>query len=89
MNKIRPIILKTKHQTLPGNLGHLNAAFCPRCKHLLFSYYDKDFYEKRFHIVNWVNYCNKCGLWLDLDTWKDPNGTPDDNTYTEFIKNQM
>lgn len=89
MNKARPIILKTKRPTLAGNLGHLNAVFCPRCKHHIFSYYDKEFYEKTFKVWNGWNYCSKCGLLLDLDAWKDPNGTSDDNTYTEFIKNQM
>lgn len=78
-----PIIKKSKHPTKVGNLGYLNSIYCPRCGRLIFSYYDKDRDPDKnegykFYIWHEINFCARCGLWLNLDEWKNPDDTSRD-----------
>lgn len=79
----KPIIKKSKYPTITENLGYLNSVYCPKCGKHLFSYYDKDIEPNRadgyiFRIFHKWNFCSECGLWLDLDRWKDMNDTSED-----------
>lgn len=73
---IKPLIKKSKYPTLVNNLGFLNSLYCPRCGKHLFSYYDKDRKPEQnggyiFTISNDVNFCSKCGLYINLEEYKD------------------
>ena len=76
MKPKKPILKKSEYPTRVNNLGFLNSLYCPRCGKHLFSYYDKDRKPEQncgyiFVIANDVNYCAKCGLFLNLDEYKD------------------
>lgn len=72
----KPIKKKSKYPTLVNNLGFLNSLYCPRCGKHLFSYYDKELkpeenFGYHFVISSDVNFCSKCGLYLNLEEYKD------------------
>ena len=73
----KPLIKKSEFPTLVNNLGFLNSLYCPRCGKHLFSYYDKELKPEQnadgyiFKISNDVNFCSKCGLFLNLEKYKD------------------
>ena len=82
-NRTRPIVKKGDRPTLVENLGYLNSVYCPKCGKHLFSYYDKEIIPDRndgyiFRIWHKWNYCSECGLFLNLDAWKDLNDTAED-----------
>ena len=69
--RLQPRIVRSKYPTISTtNLGYLNSALCPKCGRHLFSYYDKDFPSPHWRIWRDVNYCSKCGQYLDLDKYK-------------------
>lgn len=79
--RTRPIVKKGKHPTKVNNLGYLNSVYCPKCGKHLFSYYDKEIQSDSgytFRVWHKLNYCSECGLFLDLDAWKDLNDTSED-----------
>lgn len=76
MKRQKPIKKKSEYPTRVNNLGFLNSLYCPRCGKHLFSYYDKDRKPEENGgyiciIANDVNFCSKCGLFLNLDEYKD------------------
>lgn len=77
-----PIVKKSEHPTFINNLGYSNSVYCPKCGKHLFTYYDKDRIPDAngiyFHIWHKLNYCSECGLFLNLDEWKDPNDDAED-----------
>lgn len=80
MDRSKPILKKSKYPTKVGDLGYLNTLYCPRCGKRIFTYYDKDRDPDKnegYKLCIWheVNFCSHCGLWLDLDEWKDLNDT--------------
>jgi hypothetical protein len=91
MKKARkPKRMKSEMPTLTGTppLGYLNSYYCPVCGKHLFSHYDADILPDRadgykFRISADVNYCSKCGTFLDLDGWK---GKPEETREGEEIK---
>lgn len=88
MKKQKPLIIKGKITQI-NNLGYINAAFCPKCKRHLFSYYDKDITDNVFSVSYNFNYCPCCGLHLDLDNFKHQPPEPCDRVYNDFLKYQV
>lgn len=83
MDRSKPILKKSKYPTKVGGLGYLNSLYCPRCGKRIFTYYDKDRAPDKnegYKLYIWhdLNYCARCGLFLNLDAWKKPNDTARD-----------
>ena len=65
----KPIVISPE----PSPYWYVTKVYCPRCKDLLLTYYDKDPLRlpmEEGDPLDKYNFCRNCGLWLDMSEFK-------------------